>query len=226
MKRSHTRQGSQDRWGVPDWHAGGEYPSGKVHNAIWSWEFARRNPEYRHAWKDLRSRADSITAAKTVILDRFGFSPPCDPTQTDHRPVYRLPGMRHIHRPQPVQSGKRQFTGELDEHEVAVVFDLTWPLDQQLERARSVLELCQSERSMKRGNLRMHKSLFANYLRILDAKDAGATEPEIAGVLFPRLGDSGLQRVKNHYRAAKSLRDGGYLWIAGEHVKLRLTGPE
>lgn len=79
---------------------------------------------------------------------------------------------------------------------------------------------------MKRGNLRMHKSLFANYLRILDAKDAGATEPEIAGVLFPRLGDSGLQRVKNHYRAAKSLRDGGYLWIAGEHVKLRLTGPE
>jgi hypothetical protein len=98
--------------------------------------------------------------------------------------------MRHIHRPQPVQSGKRQFTGELDEHEVAVVFDLTWPIDQQLERARSVLELCQSERSMKRGNLRMHKSLFANYLRILDAKDAdGGRDSQRAVPAVRRLRD-------------------------------------
>jgi hypothetical protein len=99
--------------------------------------------------------------------------------------------MRHIHRPQPVQSGKRQFTGELDEHEVAVVFDLTWPIDQQLERARSVLELCQSERSMKRGNLRMHKSLFANYLRILDAKDAGRDGARDSRRVVPTIGRLG-----------------------------------
>jgi len=78
-----------------------------------------------------------------------------------------------------------------------VVFDLTWPIDQQLKRAKYVLETCQSERGKKLGSLRLHKSLFANYLRILDAKDAGATEAEIAGVLFPGLGDSGVERVSS-----------------------------
>jgi len=118
------------------------------------------------------------------------------------------------------------FKVAIDVQEVVVVFDPTWPIDQQLKRAKYVLETCQSERGKKLGSLRLHKSLFANYLRILDAKDAGATEAEIAGVLFPRLGDSGVKRVKNHYRAAKYLRDGGYLLIAGEHGKLRPKGPE
>jgi hypothetical protein len=52
---------------------------------------------------------------------------------------------------------------------------------------------------------------FANYLRVLDAKEMGATNLEIAEVLFPRLAaDDGVTQIKNHVSQARKLRDGGY----------------
>lgn len=56
---------------------------------------------------------------------------------------------------------------------------------------------------------------FIEYLRVLDAKDSGAKQGEIARVLFPskpnRYNDKqGDKAVENAFRAAKKMRDGGW----------------
>jgi Family of unknown function (DUF6499) len=219
-----------EEWGVPDWRAGEAYPEHtNAPTGSWAWEFLRRNWDYRRAWQhevlpfyDATTGLLDARAAATVkrLEDRFGISPPCDPRQTERQPLWRLPGMRHYLGPAPKEPGK-PVPIKLDMAEVAIVFDLTFPIDEQLERARFVLEQRQSEQNRKPGAQRPHSDLFASYLRILDAKDARASNAAIADVLFPKT-INGPQTVANRYRAAKQIRDKDFRLLAGKHPRLFL----
>ena len=123
-----------------------------------------------------------------------------------------------------------------DPHKVAVELDTRLPDKQQLDKfkrilsgRRHMLQLQslpeQQQRDMLNGFLsgkrrmlklpspgaRTHVELYADYLRVLDAKESGATDLNIARVLFPERSTSeGMQQVKNFHRAARKLRDGGW----------------
>jgi hypothetical protein len=123
-----------------------------------------------------------------------------------------------------------------DPRRVTVELDTRLSVTQQLERVKSVLDGRQrmlefqsrSEQQQREifqdlmaGGAQLPKPRalgararvehFANYLRVLDAKEMGATNLEIAEVLFPRLAAAdGVTQIKNHFNAARELRDGGY----------------
>jgi len=67
------------------------------------------------------------------------------------------------------------------------------------------------------GSIRLQKSLYPEYLRILDAKSKGATNAEITAVLFPNDVDNiaAQKRLSERIKSARKIVNGGYLAIAG-----------
>ena len=123
-----------------------------------------------------------------------------------------------------------------DPHKVTVELDTRLPDKQQLDFVKSMLRQRrgmlqlrslpeQQQRDILKGVLsgegrmpkprspeaRSHVELYADYLRVLDARESGASNQTIARVLFPdRSISEGMKRVKNFYKAACKLRDGGW----------------
>jgi Uncharacterized conserved protein (DUF2285) len=103
----------------------------------------------------------------------------------------------------------------LKEHQVAIVIDLARPLKTQFEWARKSAEREQKFRQqageiiLKRARSRAEN--YVSYLRILDAREAGAKKKDIADLLFPRLTEECAQdRIDDDQGVARKLRDGGY----------------
>jgi hypothetical protein len=98
-----------------------------------------------------------------------------------------------------------------DPHKMTIEFDTRLPIKLQLKNAEDWLSTRQRRLKLRSTEPRPRVDLYAGYLRVLDAKEAAAGDRQIAEVLFPRLTErSGVQRVKNSYRAGRKLRDGGY----------------
>ena len=207
-------------WGLPDWRDGGAYPDHESPEPLkWCWEFLRRNPEYREFWERVERAEQALGpldrplttspdgSAKVRISDggtlvgvaeaeeRFGLWRAYDPRLSEGSPGLGEQAM-------PVPEGK-----------VAILFDPLLPIEPQLKSARVTLQSLGRARSYLSGQkakseARPRVQLFANYLRILDAKEAGASDREIAKVLFPRLDeDKVIRNVQNQYKAAKRMRD-------------------
>ena len=106
--------------------------------------------------------------------------------------------------------------------QVVVKFNLEWPLEMQWRRISRNLEHNQ-KRLMQEGKISVQdpKNIVAKYpshLRLLDADAHGANHSEMAKVLFPEksneYGDQqGKQTVKNRLRAARNMRDEGYIYL-------------
>lgn len=102
-------------------------------------------------------------------------------------------------------------------------FDLRLPVAA-LE-AQFALLLSERARRIDTGQVvardgRLALAKYANYLRVLDAIDAGATSAEIAKVLLSHQDDSGAkQSVENWKKAAIKLRDENYRGLAASVPK-------
>lgn len=97
----------------------------------------------------------------------------------------------------------------------ALEFDLTQPINPQIERARAILKKSQETyQGSKRVNGKAMVKLYPLYLRVLDADAAGASADEICNVLsLEHLQGVGEDTLRNWRKEARRLRDGGYMEI-------------
>ncbi len=103
-----------------------------------------------------------------------------------------------------------------DPAEVVMHFNLRLPIDTQIAAAKQILE---REANHLKGVLkipgrrsRRRIRKYRDYLRILDATARGATDDEIAQVIYPN-SMTGKRMVRDGRKAARPLRDGKYLFI-------------
>jgi hypothetical protein len=90
---------------------------------------------------------------------------------------------------------------------VGVVFDLSAPLEKQLEAASAFLKSRQKAFALDKQR-RAHKSKWLLYLRILDAKASGVSHTELARVLSVEDADGWTeQKVRDTFVAACQVRD-------------------
>lgn len=104
------------------------------------------------------------------------------------------------------------------------VFDLRMPVE--VLRAQFELILKERDRCIEDGTLtpfsgrpERRRSLFQNYLRVLDARDSGASMLEIASVLAKHQDIDGAKVVRNWYNSANRIRNGDFIQLPIHSVK-------
>lgn len=193
-------------WGVPDWKLGKFYPDPETTTPKeWAWQFLRRNPRYRDWWKN--QALPLIQGGK--YANEFGLiGIPPNPKQPTPfpPPLFAAAAIREI-------SGRvrRRHTLTLGPREVGWVVDLSRP--HELRRLQRYLDAL-----VPKDLSKPHYGKFAIYLRVLDAKDARVSDSAIANVLYPdaKNKDDPKRTVRDDRKAAKRLRDGGYLVLLGK----------
>jgi len=206
----------------PDWRDPKKYPDpAKTRLVQWAWEFLRRNEKYQQRCSQLQDLKGPIS----VFQEEFGIILPVPPNQTSppeflHHAVSGRdrPALKYCPEEKPYN-----VTLSLTPGESLIVFNLGWPIDIQLERARAWLK-GRAVYLRELGDLKTIKSTnhvlkFREYLRILDAHSAGASQREMAAVIFPRLPNEyperrGEDAVRHALKRAKYLRDVGYRFVA------------
>jgi hypothetical protein len=216
-------------WKVPDWRDPAQYSRDRSLRQ-WAWEFLRRNPEYRAAWREhiepcydpafrfqdqgvgLVGPAHGVPADKQAeLVHRFGLDSFPPSPNDDRPPLFTRTGLRY--------TTEREARMLLYPGQIAVIFDLTRPI--RLAAAKMVLD----EERKRRGIPGPHRNrikLFALYLRVLDGDAAGATHSDIGSELFGNRpvslyrdpSEQRLSLVRDYLDAAEKLRDADYLFVA------------
>jgi hypothetical protein len=180
-------------WGIPDWLAPGAYgDTGRWSWDRWHWEFTRRRDDVR---RDFLAHKGEVPHFQRLQPDQPGFSTPVldchekygmsslpNPAIGD-QPFYVLFAVFLKRYPRPVVVGLPEFgTDDLKETDALMKFDLTAPLGDQLEAAQRYLEMKQKRVVGQIVNpSKKHPGKWLAYLRVLDARESGASYAEIAG---------------------------------------------
>jgi hypothetical protein len=104
--------------------------------------------------------------------------------------------------------------------EAGALFDLSLPLREQLTWVGQILDH-EQRKLIKRGKVfprehRVREPNYPLYLRLLDAEASGAKVREMADILIPDHEggrEAAVKNVRDGLKAAKQLRDGGYLQL-------------
>ena len=203
---------------IPNWRDPSAYPDTKgLSPSQLAAEFLRRNRDYQSWWQDQldADETGSITKLDFEGLKRFGLALPIGTDGIAHLAFF-LP------------TAARILNGSaLRENDVAYVFDLSLPLDEQIAVAARDLKGFQQHR-IKQGNTisaqgtkQVRTQNYVLYLRILDAEVSGATDAEIGAAFYPELDDDypdrrRTKRLSDDRKVAHRLRDGGYLRLAAK----------
>ena len=185
-------------------------------------EFLRRNHNYQRWWRDhvdYEGYIDLDGLSRFVDLDglsRFGLVNPIDINGVPRITLFLPTAGRYL----------RGSEDGLAKNEVAVVFDLSLPLDEQMADAARALKRLQKDRIKKgeidaRGTRQVRKQDYVRYLRLLDAEACGAAYAEIGEILYPQVSDDYPDRrrtktLSDNRKVAHQLRDGGYLRLAAK----------
>ena len=226
-------------WGTPDPRGAEAYP--KVLGTPmpqWAWEFLRRRQDYRERWNHLirpfldgrgnldlsavrRHNRDALTHAATG-KPRCRWAPPWDALRDEFR-VYST-NASNVGTLDPRLELPPAFDGlgttEVLVHssapvkppQVLIEFDVTLPIEPQLESARREL-LRQAEKQPSLPPMQIDK--FPRYLRLLDFKEARTPNREIGRCLFPGSapGESLRTSIRQNLKAARHWQT-NYLSIA------------
>lgn len=216
----------------PDWRDPRAYPS-DLSSLGWVWEFLRRSPDYHRAFARFHD------PAQTWEETFFPFGPngvlhpattPLDERVHRLRPPGKVRILSETETPGVWVDAVSTFLPESFSPPIgetcALVFDLGRPLAEQIEQARSLLEQGQSR--VKADRQRANK--YRTYLRLVDAEVEGATQTEMARVIFGKeiedKDDSVRANVRDGLKAAHLLMDKVYLRIAtGRNKTLSLFLP-
>jgi len=218
---------------MPDWKSDAEYAfAKKLSRAGWAWEFMRRNPRYRadygriaNARAHLPRAGHFFKGGKAFEIDRLArasgahwgqLEAIADPAN-DRVPAFFL----HA----PVQPNGEQVdaffcdpdsSGQFEQKPefATLVFDVRRPLRQQIQRARVLLQ-CRQEAQPLIKPVRSAPIQWQLYLRVLDAKEAGASSGQVIVTIkaYKHLGNkadasyAAQDRISDHYKMARSLRD-------------------
>jgi len=224
----------------PDWQRAEAYIFADALGLRYSaWEFLRRNSDYQKDWEEalrLFQRAGpevaqhgfprvrtldpssehfiiiGSLAAADELRKRWGI-------QGFVNPEHNRPRQLIFQHPNEIvaikaNAGNDPITIKLAENEVLVKFKMDMALESQMASAKMLLSGMQEDSHIRVRKQRRHKASWRLYLRILDAKAAGATykemmvlfEPSADADLIKKVGDT-LQRAKRMTRPA------GYLGI-------------
>jgi hypothetical protein len=229
MARAHNTP-VVSNWGIPDWRDPSAYgDTGRWSEFRWRWEFIRRRDDCRKdflAHKDETVRFFEEVHAHRRTPDGKRLLRPDEPGFVAQVPgCYEKYGLINLPNPaigdQPfyiimfrtrgprllmwTEDGiKTRFSETTD---AVMVFDLTAPIGAQVKGARELLEWRQKD---KLGHVvepgKKHSTKWFSYLRVLDAKESGASLSQIAksGVLVGRREDP--QSARDVWNAANALR--------------------
>ena len=109
----------------------------------------------------------------------------------------------------------------IPEGKIAVIFDLTKSINQQIRKFEKDLAEWQryfKEKRLKVSATKTHKQNWTNYIRILDAEAEGISRREIAKIIFSKISDKypdyqGSRMVKDSSVAAQKMMRRGYFAI-------------
>lgn len=205
-------------WGVPDWRDGSAYPRGDdLTLRQWAWEFLRRDPDYRLDWTEDTGKELSRGVTPDQIPERrrhwrkYGLKRPLDPTKRVADPPF-------IRRSPRVYNGPADLTLTLGANEMAIIVDLSGSVEDQLKEATAALQ-------SRKADARIHRDKLPTYLRVLDARLAGASISKIASIVWPKFNsETGRQNVRNYFRAAEFLQWRGYYRLAMTPVRRARRG--
>lgn len=195
-------------WGVPDWRDAGAYPDGnQITVRQWWWEFTRRRPDYRERWTAAAPVAGYAHRYATDVDEfrlRFELSMIQDPTLslTDSQLVQfrvsrnfaRSPLEPMLDQPNVLEGPQAKQALALvahtqrladDEDHVLFNFDLSRPLAPQLDVAERHLTDIQEELFGKVPTRRPRRDRWREFLRAIDARDAGANYREMRDEFWP-----------------------------------------
>ena len=221
------------QWGVPDWQNALGYPNSDRRRREWAWEFLRRNHAYRTFWKEkIEPYVDSGTgriytnSCKEIwphheeLKNAFGVDLPSPPWCST--PCYFMSQwLRSVDDTCAFPeddwlswNGEKIVRVPLRNHEVAPIVNIAQPLRKQLKALSRAAEERQEQLSST-VRLSRKSTHLSTYLRILDARDAGADRTTIESTLFQHLENEYPERQRsktfdNFERAAKLLRDRNY----------------
>ncbi len=166
----------------------------------------------------MRRQDCTIKSPCSHVMKKYGLKllPP-DPAHSDFLSLFDTTPVQFL-----LASAIRRGIQSWHDEDMAIVFNLAWPLIPQLTAAKGVLEgraqhLAQAGK-VERVQLRARVDNFPTYLRLLDAKAAEAGRREMADVIFPKVPNeypSNLAdaRVRDSLRAAERLRDSDYRYL-------------
>lgn len=225
----------------PDWRNGSAYPKADAYmekealeedplhtSKSWAWQFLRRNHEYQEdsdKWFSLPiAQRDKTTGAS--IAEKYGLFMliPYEMESPPAIPFLATLSVRSLER--ELKQGKGF---NLQEFQLPLVFDLRFPIDDQLKLARTQIEEKIKGNSLLKAKhesapqRRKRRPVYPRYLRVIDARNAGASFDEIAaqfsteGLYHPNDSNGYSCRrdaERDYYRAKKFVEVDGYLGIA------------
>lgn len=170
----------------------------------WWWEFTRRRPDYRALWdgaSDLPGHAYRFAADVDEFRLRFELSVIHNPAsrftdqelfelryprnfaRSPREPLFEQADNPHIGMAFGIAAHRNRLAE--DEGQRLFNFDLSHPLGPQLEQAERYLKAVQSELFGKISTRRPRLDNWRDFLRSIDARDAGATYREMRDVFWP-----------------------------------------
>jgi hypothetical protein len=203
-------------WGLPDWQDGSGYEvTGRTINA-WRWEFLRRRPDLREEFlaKAARRFEQQLELSK-ASPDLYCGSGPLTPdepgffvtTSKIHGGLEKLPNPRISEQPfqviswQDLGASWTQFSSEKPPQDyLRFDLDVNSPIEAQLAVVRDAMKEFQQNKFGKLAQNRRRPSKWPLYLRVLDAREAGASWSEIATILRHTAGTEQTARDV-HYQA-------------------------
>jgi hypothetical protein len=228
---------------LPDWKNQSLYTLPNSATRLdWAWQFLRRNPEYQRLWKKLRANKPVQVQASAqramrhapfqrvgrrprpylyetrVFIEQFGIATvPPDPAQPKANLRFVKQFIRFAQKPSdwPTARGSYEVSTVLDEDQLLVWFDLGEFTDPQLRNTKRLLK----GRASRINRFYFAPKNYPIYLRLLDAKEAQASQRQIASTLYPRVGNVhpyfyGNRRVRKDLKIAERLRDRDFWRIA------------
>lgn len=166
-------------WERPDWTDPSAYPDHGKSLRLWRWEFMRRDPDYERAYADAQGEwrpHQNLVTGRRYVIKRAP-----DPS------VWGAEWMSDPAMPEPASHSVRAphvYYGDATVRElnkqgyIVAAIDPDFPLDEQLTGLRQVLD---TFGGMNSANRQWKK--YPLWLRLIDAKYAGAKSIDIARVL-------------------------------------------
>lgn len=206
--------------GTPDWRAADEYGDTTAwRRDRWRWEFLWRRQDVREEFQRLCDEAHRQSVEdfkdepeffrKPLEIDQPGFAVRNSKVAREIR-LPRLPNPAIGDQPYWViadtdpDGGVRQITSEFEpDGYLRVDFDLSKPLEVQLADARALALEMQVEQNGQRLQKREQTTKWLLYLRVLDARESGASWSVIAR---ERIGPEATpQRARDTHKQAERL---------------------
>lgn len=218
-----------------DWKIASNYPQDGESISLhrWAFEFLRRNQGFMDKYMAAKSEPKPAFNGELVgwsetpegkVLKEYGVAHPVlkqwmdagisdSPFIFDTHPIY----VRSCR----VETAGAMFTDEAvgkyfnialeQPDKVVLEFDLSQPLNPQLERAKKMLLGSQKSHIGKKKTAKATVKMYPWYLRVLDAYSAGMHPAKICEVLSQEYTDAvSDDTLKNWKKAGEFMRDGGY----------------